>query len=96
MLISTIAQYTDVVNQMREHLSNTPDSRIGVDVETNGHDPFKHNQLCGVGIACNGNTYYFPFRHQQGSNLPSRCLPELMECLRLAKTIIGYNIKFYL
>ena len=94
MLISTIAQYTDVVNQMREHLSNTPDSRIGVDVETNGLDPFKHNQLCGVGIACNGNTYYFPFRHQQGSNLPSRCLPELMECLRLAKTIIGYNIKF--
>ena len=94
MLISTIEHYNDVVNQMRQHLLNTPESRIGVDVETNGLDPFKHNQLCGVGIACNGNTYYFPFRHQQGANLPSRCLPELMDCLRLAKTVIGYNIKF--
>jgi len=94
MIVSTIDQYDDVVGQMRQYLSNTPDSRIGVDVETNGLDPFKNNQLCGVGIACNGNTYYFPFRHQQGANLPPRCLSELMGCLRLANTLIGYNIKF--
>jgi len=94
MLVATSTDFKYYVGQIEEELSHNPDSQIVVDVETNGLDPFGYNQLCGVGLSHKGQTYYFPFRHQQGNNLWPPHLTQLMKCLSKAKTVIGYNIKF--
>ena len=66
-----------------------------VDVETNGFNAFDTNQLCGIGIGAESETYYFPFRHQQGGNLiTAKYLKPLMEIMSQRETLIGYNIKF--
>ena len=89
MLVETLAQYNEV-----EQILKIQDTLI-VDVETNGLDAFGMNQICGVGVAgLNGDTYYFPFRHQQGSNLPPETINNLMTILSGCSTLIGYNIKF--
>ena len=81
--------YTDSINKLK--LFDT----LVVDVETNGLDPFTTNQICGVGIGTlDRETYYFPFRHQQGGNLPLKYQLGVIEFLNSVKTLIGYNIKF--
>jgi|10_taG_2_1085330.scaffolds.fasta_scaffold00108_40 DNA polymerase-1 len=66
-----------------------------VDVETNGLDPFGKNQICGLGVGTlEGETYYFPFRHQQGINLPIEMQKNIIALANLRKTLIGYNLKF--
>ena len=66
-----------------------------VDVETNGLDPFGKNQICGLGVGTlEGETYYFPFRHQQGNNLPSEMQKDIIAVANLRTTLIGYNLKF--
>ena len=94
MLVTTSAQYWKVVTPLRQQLVNEADSTLIVDTETNGLNPFGHNQLCGIGISYQQNTYYFPFRHQQGTNLEPALLKDLVEVLGLAKRLVGYNIKF--
>ena len=89
MLVDTPALYNEV-----EQILKTEDGLI-VDVETNGLDAFGMNQICGVGVASlKGETYYFPFRHQQGNNLSPDILRQLMHVLSSCSTLIGYNIKF--
>ena len=81
--------YIDVITRIK--LFDT----LVVDVETNGLDPFTKNQICGVGIGTlEGDTYYFPFRHQQGGNLPLAMQRNVIEVLNQVSTFIGYNIKF--
>jgi len=94
MLVLTPDQYWEVVTPLRQCLIDEADSTLIVDTETNGLDPFNYNQLCGIGISYNLNTYYFPFRHQQGANLEPALLNDLVEVLGLAKKLVGYNIKF--
>jgi DNA polymerase-1 len=94
MLVTTSDQYWEVVTPLRQQLVDEADSTLIVDTETNGLDPFKYNQLCGIGISYNLETYYFPFRHQQGANLEPALLKDLVEVLGLAKKLVGYNIKF--
>ena len=94
MLVATSTAFKYHVGQIEDELSHNPNSQLVVDVETNGLDPFGCNQLCGVGLAHNGQTYYFPFRHQQGNNLWPPYLTQLMKCISKAKTVIGYNVKF--
>ena len=65
-----------------------------VDVETNGLNSFGMNQICGVGVATEDSSYYFPFRHQQGTNLHPDVLVDLMKHMNERKNLIGYNIKF--
>ena len=66
-----------------------------VDVETNGLNPFTKNQICGIGLGTlEGDTYYFPFLHQQGGNLTQTYKNDLIEFLNTVDTLIGYNIKF--
>ena len=92
MLVETERQFEEVINALR--LAPTK----AVDVETNGLDAFGNNQLCGVGVATgteSDESYYFPFRHQQGTNLPYACLATLMaELSNFTVDLIGYNIKF--
>ena len=89
MLIDTVAKYEQTIEAL------ATDTLI-VDVETNGLDPFGYNQICGVGVAPlnSQETYYFPFRHQQGTNLPPVCIKTLIDVLNTCPTLVGYNIKF--
>ena len=71
--------------------------RKTIDVETNGLNAFGYNQLCGVGIATmeDDESFYFPFRHQQGDNLPFGCLAKLMAVVsQSTEELLGYNLKF--
>ena len=66
-----------------------------IDVETNGLDPFNTNQICGLGIGVlEGETFYFPFRHQQEENLPFPLQKDIIALANTRKTLIGYNLKF--
>ncbi len=76
-----------------EHLKQF--ETLVVDVETNGLDAFGINQLCGVGVATSpDDSYYFPFRHQTGENLPLVFHKSLIDLLSNCSTLIGYNLKF--
>jgi DNA polymerase-1 len=94
MLVQTIHDFDYYVGQIEEDLAHNKTSHLVVDVETNGLDPFGRNQLCGVGIANKDETYYFPFRHQSGENLPPQYIGKLMRCIEKTGMLIGYNIKF--
>ena len=88
-LISTIEDYDSAIKHIQEF------DTLVVDVETNGLDAFGWNQLCGVGIATSpDDSYYFPFRHQQGENLPFSYALDLLRILSKCSTLIGYNLKF--
>ena len=69
--------------------------RKTIDVETNGLNAFGYNQLCGVGIATmeDDESFYFPFRHQQGDNLPFGCLAKLMAVVsQSTEELLGYYL----
>jgi DNA polymerase-1 len=67
-----------------------------VDVETNGFSPYDGNQICGVGVAFTNRpeTFYFPFRHQQGDNLDIDLLDPLIQLMSTRSALIGHNLKF--
>jgi len=88
MIVDNTTDFADVLAQLRYS-----DTWI-VDVETNGLDYFGMNQICGIGVAIEDYAYYFPVRHQQGTNLPPAALEELMTAMNLRKTLIGFNVKF--
>jgi len=88
-MLVNIENYDTVKNNLK--LFN----RLVVDVETNGLNPFTKNQICGIGLGTlEGDTYYFPFLHQQGGNLSQTYKNDLIEFLNTIDTLIGYNIKF--
>jgi len=72
-------------------------STLIVDVETNGLD-YTENQICGIGVGTlEGETHYFPFRHEATAlmkNLSIDLLSSLIGLLNKLEAIIGYNIKF--
>ena len=88
-MIVTTENYQEVIDNI------LPNKSWIVDVETNGFNAFDTNQLCGIGIGAGGETYYFPFRHQQGGNLIiKKYLKPLMKVMSQRESLIGYNIKF--
>tara|TARA_R110000824_G_scaffold281143_2_gene469422 strand:+ start:50 stop:2020 length:1971 start_codon:yes stop_codon:yes gene_type:complete len=74
------------------------DPTLVVDVETNGLEPYKNNQICGVGVGQTdylGLSQYYPFRHHQGENLTPDKLQSLIDLLnKNVKSYVGYNLKF--
>ena len=94
MLVDTIEKYDEVITSLSRQLVEEADSTLVLDTETNGLDPFGENQLCGIGLSYEGETFYFPFRHQQGANLPPKILKDLLLKIAYAKILVGYNIKF--
>ena len=88
MIVDNLTDFAEELTQLR-----SSDTWI-VDVETNGLDYFGMNQICGIGIAVENAAYYFPVRHQQGTNLPPTALKELIDVMNLRKSLIGYNVKF--
>jgi DNA polymerase-1 len=70
-------------------------SRIAVDTETTGLDPFHDDVLVGISTCVDGRAAYFPFRHREGGNLSEEWLPKLLRVLeRKNTTLYGYNFKF--
>tara|TARA_Y100000310_G_scaffold343688_1_gene452496 strand:- start:2192 stop:4180 length:1989 start_codon:yes stop_codon:yes gene_type:complete len=94
MLISNDNTYRVALDELAVYPTWT------VDVETNGLDPYGTNQICGIGIGVydeeteNISTFYFPFRHQQGTNLSPARLKELIDLMSMRESLIGYNLKF--
>ena len=94
MLVDTTSKFNEYVGQIEKDLAHNDTSHLVVDVETNGLDAFGRNQLCGVGLGHKDETYYFPFRHQNGNNLDPMQQRRLMRCLEMTDMLVGYNIKF--
>lgn len=95
MLVSTTEQY----QSMLEYLRTQP--YMVCDLETTGLDPWKGDRLIGVAILVPGEaggedrTYYAPFRHGTGTNLP---IGELFKLAPLfadpERVLVGFNLKF--
>lgn len=77
-----------------QHLRGQP--YLAVDTETTGLHSFNGDRICGVSTADrNANTYYFPFRHGQGYNLPESYMAPLIEVLNDPnRTMLFHNAKF--
>jgi DNA polymerase-1 len=88
--VLTKEKFNDFLGEAKEDINWV------VDVETNGLDSYEGSQLCGVGVGLyrSNKTWYFPFRHQQGSNLDIDLLEPLMELMSTRKSLIGHNLKF--
>ena len=97
MLIRTEKQWQALLDRVR----NGPALTV-YDLETTGLEPFKRDRLIGVAILIPdktektaGKSYYAPFRHLTGKNLPIRALYGLAPYLAdPARLLVGFNIKF--
>lgn len=69
---------------------------LAVDTETTGLHSFNGDRICGVSTADrDANTYYFPFRHGQGYNLPESYITPLIDVLNDPnRTMLFHNAKF--
>jgi len=96
VLIQNIKEYNDLL--VKVHQSPA----IVYDLETNGLDSFHGNRLIGVAILIpdmtgetDGESFYVPFRHKVGTNIPIRELYKLAPFFADPdKTLIGFNLKF--
>lgn len=99
MLISTKEEYDVFLKKLRDGPALTV-----YDLETTGLDPFKRDRLIGVAILipddmegdkASGESFYMPFRHMPGKNLPIECLYSLAPFLADPdRILVGFNIKF--
>lgn len=96
MLVQTKTKYKELLRRIRD--SET----ITYDLETTGLNPFGQDRLIGVAILVPGVTkkyrdesFYIPFRHLEGKNLPIENLYLLAPFLEDPnRTLIGFNLKF--
>jgi DNA polymerase-1 len=98
MLVSTEAEYGKLLNKLRAG----PDVTV-YDLETTGLDPFKQDRLVGIALlmpdetseGAAGESFYIPFRHRAGHNLPISALYRLAPFLAdPGRTLVGFNLKF--
>jgi len=95
MLVSTAESYRAMLGELEKR------PYMVCDLETTGLDPWNGDRLIGVSIHLpdegggDARTYYVPFRHETGGNLPieelHRLRPLLMDPDRV---FVGFNAKF--
>jgi len=98
MLIASEKDYTELLKRLHSKATSV----IAYDLETTGLEPFRQDQLIGVAIMVPdltgktpGDSYYVPFRHQTGDNLPIENLYRLAPYLaNPEKVLMGFNVKF--
>lgn len=75
------------------HLKNK--NYLVVDTETTGLHPFNGDKICGIAISdIDNHTFYFPFRHEQGYNLPENLITPLINILEETEKTLYHNAKF--
>ena len=82
MSVVTNDSFQSDIDELRSVLEVDP--TLVIDVETNGLEPYKNNQICGIGVGqpnIHGLAQYYPFRHHQGENLSPEKLVQLIELL---------------
>jgi DNA polymerase-1 len=99
MLIRTEKQWQTLLNRIR----NGPAVTV-YDLETTGLEPFKQDRLIGVAVlipdvteGTDGKSFYAPFRHAVGKNLPfpNRNIRRLGPLFSdPARVLVGFNLKF--
>jgi DNA polymerase I-like protein with 3'-5' exonuclease and polymerase domains len=88
-LINTVEEFDRAVAYLNEH-----DEIVG-DTETNGLDWAKKDHIVGVSALAGERSFYFPFRHGEGVNLPESCLHRLVEeVFRPSRPQLGFNWSF--
>ena len=91
MIVDTKEKYEQAIDALLGYKD------LVVDVETNGLNPYRLNQICGVGVSAlyGEESYYLPVRHQQGNNLHPDLYKNFIEFLNWSSnSLIGYNLKF--
>ena len=94
MLIDTV----DKLEAIKPSLLSCTDPTV--DTETDGVHSFgingaSPNRIIGISIDDGREAYYFPFRHQQGANLPMECMSFFRDYLSNSdRTYGGFNYKF--
>ena len=97
MLVSTEDEYGVLLDKLRAGPPLTV-----YDLETTGLDPFKQDRLIGVALLIPdttgdtaGESFYAPFRHRAGANLPVPDLYRLAPFLAdPGRALVGFNLKF--
>ena len=82
MTVVTNRTFEDSLKQLQSVLEVAP--TLVVDVETNGLDAYRSNQICGIGVGepnPDGLVQYYPFRHHLGENLTFEAFQELISVL---------------
>jgi DNA polymerase-1 len=72
MLVASLEEYEAALS----YLNARPDDRITCDTETNNKD-WRRAKVCGVPVHRGDQSFYFPFRHGEGPNLPLPLLHRL-------------------
>ena len=97
MLVTTEEQYQEMLEKLRAGPTVTV-----YDLETTGLHAFQQDRLIGVAIlipdmtgTTTGESFYLPFRHQTGVNLPITALYRLAPFLAdPTRWLVGFNLKF--
>lgn len=88
-MIVTSSQFPHVISRL--HQCKT----LYVDCETTGLQMWRDDRLCGIAVEGDGQSYYFPFRHGEGENLPLHSMTAFRNLLSSPKiTYVGFNYGF--
>lgn len=91
MLVQTEEQYDEFIAELNQQ------STIVFDLETQGLDPYKSgHRMIGIAVAfLDGRSWYIPFRHKAGTNIPIWNMWKLAPFFAdMYRTVIGWNVKF--
>lgn len=71
------------------------DGEIICDTETNGLEWARGSQIVGIGLLNKNNSFYFPFRHEEGRNLPENKIKDLISrTLPPERKQVGFHYGF--
>lgn len=100
MLVNHPSRYYNAITYLMEKtdMKKVLRANMTVDLETTGLDPWHGDRLCGIAIECEGEGFYFPFRHGVGMgeiNIPLKRLQDFKSLLSKENTTyLGHNYKF--
>lgn len=90
MLVNTIEDY----NKAKVHL-NAQDSELSWDTETDGLEYEHSSHIVGVGVNTRGKSFYMPFRHGEGQNLPEPMIRDLFgTVITPQRKQLGFHLGF--
>jgi len=98
MLVNHPSRYYNAISYLREKVDSDQPVAMTVDTETTGTTPWLGDRLCGIAIECDGECFYFPFRHGIGMgeiNIPLERLRDFDYLLAHDNVVyLGHNYKF--